>query len=267
MRLLRALLALGAVGLCLPLTAAAVLSRQGDVIVSFDGDLTPKVLPRVDPAPISITVAGGVKDAHEGEEIPQLQTISVAINRAGQLYDKGLPVCRVASIQPATEANARQVCGGSIVGSGRVTVEAHVPSQPPFAVDAKLLAFNGPVVHGHKQILAQVYARNPPGAFILTFRLSRHPGMFGTVMSTALPAAARGWAYLTSFQMTLHRVYRYAGAVRSFVSAACSAPAGFPGAVFPFAKATYGFAGGRRIQSSIVRSCHVRPPFRALPVS
>jgi len=60
-------------------------------------------------------------------------------------------------------------------------------------------------------------------------------------MSTKLPPQTRGWAYLTSFRMTLHRIYRYAGARRSFASAACTAPAGFPGAVFPFAKATYGF--------------------------
>jgi hypothetical protein len=258
MRVLRLLAAALVVGLCLPLGASAVLSQQGDVIVSFDGDLTPKVLPRSGPAPISISVAGGIKDAHEGGEIPQLQTISVAINRAGQLYDKGLPVCRVAAIQPATEANAREVCGGSIVGDGHVTVEAHVPAQAPFVVHANLLAFNGPVVRGHKEILAQVYARNPPGAFVLTFRLSRRSGLFGTVMSTTLPSSASGWAYLTSFQMTLHRIYRHAGARRSFVSAACSAPAGFPGAVFPFAKATYGFVGGRKMHASVVRSCRVR---------
>jgi hypothetical protein len=254
----RALLLAAAVALCVPSAAPAVLTQQGDVVVSFDGALTPRRLPRDEPAPIAISVTGGVRAAHKGGEVPQLRTISVAINRAGRLYDRGLPVCRVHSIQPATEANAREACGASIVGHGQVTVEAHVPTQPPFPVEASLLAFNGPVVHGHKEILAQVYAQEPPGAFILTFRLTRRPGLFGTVMTTTLPAAARGWAYLTSFEMTLHRVYRWAGAQRSFVSAACSAPAGFPGAVFPFAKATYGFVGGRHIETSIVRTCHVR---------
>lgn len=258
MRVLRLLPVAVLVCLCLPLTASAVLSQQGDVIVSFDGDLTPKVLPRDDPAPISITVSGGVRVAGQDGEVPQLQTISVAINRAGRLYDNGLPVCRVGSIQPATEANARATCKGSIVGHGRVTVQAQVPTQPPFSVNATLLAFNGPVVHGHKEILAQVYATDPPGAFVLTFHLSRHPGLFGTVMSTTLPRQARSWAHLTSFQMTLHRIYRHAGASRSFLSAACAAPAGFPGAVFPFAKATYGFGNGRHVRNTVVRSCRVR---------
>mgnify|MGYP001546775917 CR=1 FL=1 len=258
MRVLRALAIAVAVGLCLPLGASAVLSQHGDVVVSFDGGLAPTRLPRSDPAPIAISVGGGVRRAGKVGAIPQLQTISVAINDAGRLYDEGLPVCEVSSIQPATEANARERCGGSIVGHGSVTVEAHIPTQPPFMVDAGLLAFNGPVVHGHKQILAQVYARDPPGAFVLRFRLSHHRGLFGTVMSTQLPAGASSWAYLTNFQMTLHRVYRYAGERRSFVSAACTAPAGFPGAVFPFAKATYGFAGGRHVTSTVVQSCKVR---------
>ncbi|HVS99162.1 MAG TPA: hypothetical protein VHE08_01465 [Solirubrobacterales bacterium] len=254
----RILLATLLAGLLVPTAAPAVLSQQGDVVVSFDGDLAPATLPRTDPAPISIGVAGTVKSAKKGGDIPQLQTISVAINDAGRLYDKGLPICKVGSIQPATESNARETCGASIVGHGHVTVEAHVPTQPPFSVDATLLAFNGPVVHGHKEILAQVYARSPPGAFVLPFRISHHAGLFGTVMSTRLPQGTSSWAYLASFEMTLHRIYRYAGAERSFVSAACSAPAGFPGAVFPFAKATYGFAGGRKMRATVVRSCKVR---------
>ncbi|HEY2478889.1 MAG TPA: hypothetical protein VGI17_09155, partial [Solirubrobacterales bacterium] len=111
---------------------------------------------------------------------------------------------------------------------------------------------------GHKLILAQVYAKDPPGAFVLTFRLNRRPGLFGTVMSTRLPRSAQGWAYLTDFEMTLHRRYRHRGRAHSFVSAACAAPAGFPGAVFPLAKANYGFAGGRHMKTTIVRSCRVK---------
>ena len=76
-------------------------------------------------------------------------------------------------------------------------------------------------------------------------------------MATRLPASAQGWAYLTHFDMTLDRRYRYRGRARSYVSAACAAPAGFPGAVFPLAKATYGFANGQRVSTTVVRSCRV----------
>jgi hypothetical protein len=257
-RTIRPLLAALALALCLAGPAAAELSQEGDVIVSFAGGMNPKTLPRAEKAPVAIRVVGDIRDAEGREErLPQLRTISVAINSAGKLYDKGLPICKVKSIQPATEAEAHRVCPRAIVGFGRVTVQARIPTQEPFSVNAKLLAFNGPRRNGQKMILAQVYAKDPPGAFVLAFAVKKRGGLFGTVMSTALPPSAREWAYLTHFEMTLKRSYRYRGETHSYVSAACSAPAGFPGAVFPFARASYGFDNGQRLETTVVRSCRV----------
>ncbi len=248
--------ACAALALCLGGSAQAELFQQGRLIVSFDGGLMPKTLPRKQLAPVAVSVAGDFK-ATEGADLPQLRTISVAINRAGVLDDKGLPACRVKAIQPATEAEAQTLCHRAIVGTDHVTVAVHIEGQAPFPVRAKLLAFNGPRRHGQKFILAQVYSEAPPGAFVLTFRLKRRPGLFGTVMSTTLPRSAQSWAYLTHFDMTIGRRYRHQGKARSYVSAACAAPDGFPGAVFPFAKATYGFDDGQRLTTTVVRSCRV----------
>jgi hypothetical protein len=236
--------------------AKAELTRHGDLITSFGAALTPKTLPRRRPIPVAVRVAGDFKTANDAE-LPQLRTISVAINRAGRLYDRGLPTCRLKAIQPATEAEALALCHRALVGSGHVNVQVHIEAQAPFVVRANLLAFNGPRKNGQKLILAQVYAEDPPGAFVLTFRLRRKPGLFGTVMSTTLPETAQGWAYLTHFDMTLDRTYRYHGEVHSYVSAACAAPAGFPGAVFPLAKVAYGFGNGQKPRTTVVRSCRV----------
>jgi len=247
-------LALAALGLAVP--AAGEVSQQGHLVTTFESELAPKTLPRKALAPVAVRVAGDFKTT-KGAKLPQLRTISVAINSAGRLYDKGLPTCRLATIQPATEAAAQSLCHKAIVGGGHVTVQVHIENQASFAVKGNLLAFNGPTRHGQKLILAQVYAKDPPGAFVLTFRLKRGPGLFGTVMSTSLPASARGWAYLSHFDMTLDRRYRYRGKARSYISAACAAPAGFPGAVFPLAKARYGFANGQTLKTTVVRSCKV----------
>lgn len=124
---------------------------------------------------------------------------------------------------------------------------------------ARLLVFNGPRRGGQRLILAQAYTRDPPGAFVLTFRVTkRSRGVFGTVLSTRLPRSAWGWAYLTRFEMSLHRTYRYRGQRRSYVSAACRAPAAFDSAIFPFARATYGFADGRRLSTAITSRCRVK---------
>lgn len=246
--------ALLALALCVP--AAGEVSQQGELIVGFDGAMSPKTLPRTKAAPVAVRVAGDIHTT-KGAPLPQLRTISVAINSAGQLYDKGLPTCHLEAIQPATEAEAQTVCHRAIVGSGHVALRVHIEGQQSFAVKAGLLAFNGPRRHAQKLILAQVYSQDPLGAFVLSFKLKHRPGLFGTVMSTVLPPSAQGWAYLTHFDMTLDRRYRYRGKVHSYVSAACAAPAGFPGAVFPFAKASYGFDNGQRLSTTVVRSCRV----------
>jgi len=236
--------------------AGAEISQEGTLIIAFEGDLTPNILPRRRPVPVAVRVAGDIKSTARAQ-LPQLRTISVAINSAGRLYDRGLPTCNVEAIQPATEVQAKAVCGRSIVGSGHVTLQARIEGQPSFTVKASLLAFNGPRRAGRKLILAQVYSEDPLGAFVLTFKVSHRDGLFGTVMSTSLPPSARGWVYLTHFDMTLKRQYYYRGRVRSYVSAACAAPAGFPGAVFPFARASYGFDNGQRLSKTVVRTCRV----------
>lgn len=257
-RVAAALLAIAGAGLCLSLSAAAESNRDGDLLVTFDGSLHPKMLPRDAPAPVAIRVAGNVRSVSgEAGAIPQLRTISVGINREGRLFDRGLPICRVRAIRAATQKAARRICEDAIVGSGHIRVQVRIPGQLPFAVNANLLAFNGPRQGGSKLIIAQTYSRRPPGSFILLFRVDRAPGLFGTVLSTVLPRRARNWAFLTHFDMTLHRRYSYRGEPRSFVSAACAAPSGFDTVVFPLARATYGFANGQRLVTSVARTCHV----------
>jgi hypothetical protein len=249
MRVARPFAAVLVIALFLCIPAQGEVTEQGNLITTFQGALTPKTLPRETPAPVAVSVAGDFKTTAHAV-LPQLRTISLAINSAGVLEDTGLPTCRVSAIQPATEGNAKALCHKAIVGTGHVTVDVRLENQAPFSVDANPLAFNGPTENGQKLILAQVYAKDPPGAFVLTFRLKHPPRLFGTVMSMTLPHSAQGSAYLSHFDMTLYR-HRYRGKAHSYVSAAC------PGAVLPLAKAGYGFAGGRTLRTTVVRSCQV----------
>jgi hypothetical protein len=78
------------------------------------------------------------------------------------------------------------------------------------------------------------------------------------VIRTTLPQEALKWAYMTHFDMKLQRTYTYRGERHSYISAGCAAPPGFPGAVYPFARAKFGFAGGKQVSTTLVRSCKVR---------
>jgi len=245
-------------GLSAAAAAQAEKQVEGNLIVSFDGGISPRALPRTGTAPVSVTVDSGFATTDGSDPPPQLRKISIGINRGGKIYDRGLPSCQVRRIQPSTIAAAKRICGGAIVGNGHVQVRVGLPNQPPFTFKGPMLVFHAKRSGGHRRLLAQVYGRRPPSAFVLTFKIVKRKGTYGNLISTTLPKPARKWAYVTHFDMKLRRLYTYRGERHSFISASCAAPAGFPGAVYPFAKANFGFAGGRQVTSTLVRDCKVR---------
>lgn len=245
------------------LAAAAGVARadrvkEGNVIATFDGGISPSKLPRTGVAPVAVGIESSFAAADGSDPPPQLRRISIGINRQGRLFSRGLPTCRVGRIQPSTIAAAKRICGGAIVGHGRVGVRVNLPNQRPFDFQGPLLAFNAKRHKGKRRILAQVYGIRPPSAFVLTFRIRRKGGTYGTVIETNLPQSARDWAYVTRFEMTLRRTYAWRGKRRSYLSAGCPAPPGFPGAIYPFARARFDFADGQRLVSEETGNCTVR---------
>jgi hypothetical protein len=239
--------------------AHAETRRVGDLLASFGGGLSPAALPRNRAAPVAVTVSGSLRPVPGTRRgLPQLRRITVGINRNGHLDDRGLPVCRLRQVRAASEGVSLASCGPSLVGRGSVDVDVRIPSQRPFEAHARMLAFNGPRRHGKRLILGHVFGVDPPGSFTLVFTVSHRAGTYGTVLTTTLPRPTRGWAYLTRFQMTLHRTFTYRGRRHSYVSAACSAPAGFRLGLFPFARVTYAFRDARSASLSVGGECHVK---------
>jgi hypothetical protein len=251
-----------AVAVAVALAAAAVAEgesvQEGNVLVGFDGGISPHALPREGVAPVAVTVDSTFQAIDGADPPPQLQEISIGINRAGKIDDRGLPTCKVRKIQPTTIKAARRICGGAIVGSGHVQVRVHLVNQEPFTFKGPLLLFNAKRAGGNRRLLAQVYGVKPPSAFVLTFKIYKTSGEFGNLIKTSLPKPARKWAYVTHFDLKLKRTYTYKGQRHSFVSAGCAAPDGFPGAIYPFARAKFGFAGGNQTTTTLIRECKVR---------
>lgn len=244
--------------LALAAVARGELAQEGNLLISFDGGISPRALPRAATAPVAVLVDTTITATDGADPPPQLRQIAIAINKKGRIFDRGLPTCRIRSIQPSTIAAARRICGGAIIGSGHVAVRVMLGNQPPFTFQGRLLAFHAERSGGHRRILAQVYGLKPPSAFVLTFKVRRGKGTYGTVLTTTLPHGARKWAYVTHFDMRLQRSYMYGGKRHSYLNASCSAPPGFPGAVYPFARGTFTFDGGRQVSATLIRSCDVR---------
>ncbi len=246
-----------AIALALATLAQAETTQRGTLRVSFEGRLSPKALPRQGSAPVAVTVGGRIATT-DGSSPPQLQTIAIAINREGRLDLAGLPSCTLKQIQPSTTAGALAACRGSLVGEGSFSAKVLLPQQSPFPSEGKVYAFNG-TFHGKPAILAHVYGTEPaPTSSTIPFAISRASGTYGILLSASLPQVTANWGYVTGLEMTLGRAYRYRGRPHSYLSAACPAPKGFPGATFPFARASFGFAHHETLTTTLTRSCKVR---------
>jgi hypothetical protein len=237
--------------------AHAELSEHGDLFVKFSGGIAPNALPRHARAPISISVEGTVKTL-SGERPPPLRGISIAINRDGRLDTHGLPTCRQGQIETSSSREALEACGPALVGRGAFVAAVAFPEQSAFPSQGKILAFNA-VIAGRRAILAHVYGVDPvPITRIIVFHIRASGGTYGTVLTGALPASLNRYGYAKRISLSLHRSYTFHGRLHSYLSATCAAPAGFPGAVFPFARASMSFADGRTLASTLTRSCRVR---------
>jgi hypothetical protein len=237
--------------------ANAELVERGNLFVKFAGGISPTNLPRHTNAPIGVRVDGTVRTL-SGEQPPALRWISIEINRGGRIETRGLPICRRSEIEAATSERALEVCGPALVGTGRYLAGVTFPEQATFPLQGRVLAFNT-VTDGERAILAHVYGRKPfPNSRIFVFHIRKTSGTYGTVLSAALPKSLNRNGYLKRIVLNLRRDYVYRGRKHSYLSAACGAPAGTNLGVFPFVRVGMTFADGRKLASTLIRSCTVR---------
>lgn len=237
--------------------STADTTQQGTLRVKFGGHLSPTRLPRTGLAPVAVALSGDITTTDHSTP-PQLQTITMAINRHGRLNPTGLPRCHYHQIQPASTGEARAACSDALVGTGSFRANVALPDQSPFPSNGRVLAFNG-VLHGRPVIYAHIYGTTPvPISQLVVFRIHRVEGTFRVVLSAQLPQVAAAWGYVSGLSLTLKRTFRYHGRAHSYLAAGCPAPKGFNSAIYPFARASFGFEDGRTLHSRLTRTCKVR---------
>ena len=255
----RRLAALALVGLTLTgagLAHAAVVQDQG-LRITVLSQIQPYKLPRVKPAPIAVFISGHVATP-SGAVPPQLQRMTIKVNRHGLLQSRGLPACSVKEVQPASDERALSQCGDALVGSGRFYATVVFPDQRPYPTRGRLLIFNGRV-NGKPVLFAHIYTTNPfATSFVITFALKHiSQGPYGTELSASLPQALGNWGFVDRIKLTLRRKYQYKGSELSYFNAACPAPRETKAASFPLAKASFYFAEHTPITLGVQKSCRV----------
>lgn len=248
---LAALLALSATAV-----AWATVEKQGNVLVHFEAGFSPRALPREAPAPIEVTIKGAVSTT-DGSHPPPLKVLELQLNRNGQLYTKGLPVCSPSHLQSTSTREAKTRCGSALVGHGSFTADIALGSKP-VAASGEILAFNGR--RGDKPALLLHFFGGAPVRFTLVvpLQIAKRAGEFGTVLRTRIPKLANGFGSITQIDLSLGRRWSFAGKRRSYLSAACRAPADFTVVPFTFARARFRFEGRPEIRADLLKTCRVR---------
>jgi hypothetical protein len=240
---------------CASMAGAAVV-QEGNLRITLLSQVQPYKLPRNTPSPIAVFVAGHLAAPHGG--IPaQLQKMTVKVNRHGLLQSKGLPVCQIAQLQPASTERALANCGDAVIGSGQFWAHIVLPDQGAYGTRGRLLIFNGRE-NGHPVLLTHIFTSNPFfSSFVLTFAIKKIKGLYGTQLSASLPEALGSWGYVDRIKLTLKRKYTFKGKELSYFNSACPAPKGVKRIVFPLAEASFDFAEGLSLTTKVEKACAV----------
>jgi hypothetical protein len=251
------ILAVSVLALTAITAASAAVIQQGDLRITVLSQIQPYKLPRTGTAPIAVFLAGHIATP-SGATPPQLQKMTVRINRDGLLQSKGLPTCTLAQVQPASTERALSQCSEALVGSGRFWATIVLPDQRPYPTRGRLLVFNGKVA-GRAVLFAHIYTTIPfATSFVITFAIKHiDEGAYGTQLTASLPEALGSWGFVDRIKLTLRRKYTYQGRQRSYFNAGCPAPSGTRATSFPLALASFDFAEAKEISLTVAKSCRV----------
>ena len=186
------------------------------------------------------------------------QRMKFEVNRHGLLQSKGLPVCQIPEVQPASTERALANCGDAVIGSGQFWANIVLPDQGAYRTQGRLLIFNGRK-NGRPVLLAHIFTSHPfNSSFVIVFSIQHiSKGPYGTELRASLPQALGSWGYLDRIKLTLRRKYTYRGKQLSYFNAGCPAAKGAKRAAFPLAYAEFFFAGRKPLGATVNKTCGV----------
>lgn len=242
---------------CAGLAFGVQVGSDGQV-ASFEAKLSPSALPRDHLAPVKIRVEGEFMATPENN-LAQLRSVEVGINRHGKLNTNGLSSCRMAQLVATSSKTALANCGPALLGKGVIRSTTDFPEQARYHLQAPILAFNGRWHGSRGRVFLHIHGSIPnPFTVVIPIDVHRSDGTFGTTFFAEMPGFARRWAYLTKFRFVIGRRFWDDGRRKSALAASCPAPKGLNGALFPFARATYRFVSTKTLRTTLVGGCRVR---------
>jgi hypothetical protein len=220
-------LALGLVALLSTVALAAekpVTVRAGNLILTFNGGVTPKALSKTKLEPITLNVQGKIATA-DGTHPPALTEVVIDTDKNGTVDVKGVPTCKAGQLEARTTEDAEKICGPAILGTGTTDVELLFAESKPVSLHSKLLAFNGGEKGGVTTIYIHAFLSSPvTAAVVTTVKISKeHKGPYGTHSIAAIPKIANYAGSVKAFSLTFKKkLFAYKGQKHGYLLAKCA---------------------------------------------
>ena len=223
--------------------------KVGNLVLTFNGGISPSKLPKTTQAPVSLTVEGGFATV-DNSHPPALKEFIVETDKNGAINAKGLPTCTQGKLEATTSSQAEKACKSAIVGNGTTDVEVLFAEQAPIQLHSKLLAFNGGTSGGKTTLFIHAYLSTPiAAAIVTTVKISKiHNGRYGMKSVASVPKIAGGAGSVTNFKLTINKKFNYKGKQQSYLTAKCT-----DGHLDAQGEAV--FADGTRAKGAVTRPC------------
>lgn len=234
------------------------IRQVGNLRVKLGAEYTPHTLPRLQPAPISVEVAGAISTT-DGSHPPALRRLELSVNRNGRISTAGLPICTSAQLQSTTTEQALARCRGARVGRGNFRAQLAFGGEGDIPATGHIVAFNSRL-KGKPALLLHLFIGVPVRVtMIIPIAIGhRRERQFGTVLRAQIPKLGGGLGSVTEIDLKLGRRYSFNGKRRSYLSAACGAPKGLPGAVFELLRGSFHFEGHPEVSNEpVIKDCTV----------
>lgn len=228
--------------------AGAALVSVDDIMLRANGGFQPQVLPRNSYAPIEFQ---GFFDVSRwgGGKPEKLNEAVIDFDRDGRLNVAGLPSCTPTVLASLGVRQARETCGGAIVGTGRVEAFIDLPGGGALEGGSALTIFNGPRQEGRATVVLHARMTVPEvQTFAILVPIEQRRGAYRYRARLAIPEIAGGRGVITRVEVDVGRRFTSGGVRRSYVSARCST-----GIIYTHGR--FSFADGTIIDGSVEKGC------------
>jgi hypothetical protein len=183
-----------------------IVVRSGNVILTVNGNTSPRALPSHGLAPISFHASGKIATA-DGTHPPALRETVLDTGKVASIEADLFPTCKLGELEATTTQEAERKCGDAIIGKGRVEGEVAFPESTPFPANGPLVLFNGGRQGGKYLLYIHAYVAVPaPTAVIARAVTTRiHRGEYRLHSVTKIPIVAGGAGSLLGFRFNINR--------------------------------------------------------------